>query len=395
MLRRSLLPVLLLSAAAAVGCDAGPPPMPPPKPPDVVVSPAVEDVVTDYEEFQGKTQGLNEIDVKAHVSGYLDTFNFTEGALVHKNDVLFQIDPRPFEAALAQAKANLEQAEAHAKRLAADYDRNRTLYIKGGVSREEWDKITGDRQEADAAVGVARAMRDTAQLNLTYSRVTSPIDGKVSRRMVDPGNMVKADDTVLTHLCSIDPMYAYFDIDERTYLNIKSALEQAGYSRSQQKALKVFLGLSNEKDFPHEGVVDFVDTGANGDSGSVWLRAVFPNKDRRVAPGLFVRVRLPVSDPHPAVLISERALATDQGQKFVWVVDDQNHAAYRRIQLGPQHGPRRTVEKGIKPGERVIVSGLQRVRNDPKKGYAEVEVLKEVPCGAEPEGDATVAKAGH
>jgi RND family efflux transporter MFP subunit len=196
--------------------------------------------------------------------------------------------------------------------------------------------------------------------------------------------MVKADDTALTLLVSVDPIYAYFDVDERTYLHIQDYLDQEDYSPGQRKALPVLLGRADQEGFPFKGTVDFVDNRVDPDSGSLWLRGVFPNRDRRLTPGLFVRVQLPIGGPHKAVLIPEQALATDQGQKYVWVVDDEDHARNRRLtSLGAQHGPLREVKEGIDPGDRVIVSGLQRVRNDPGKEYATVHV---VPPDPAPEG---------
>jgi len=392
MMRRELLPLLLLCATAACGCNTAPAALPPPKPPEVVVSQAVAHDVTDFEEFQGKIEAEKAVDVRAHVSGYLDRFNFKDGAEVHEKDILFEIDPRPFKAELERTEANVVQAEAHVRRLEYDFTRAQSLLGKASMSREDYDKAAGDLDEARAAVKASRAARNVAQLNVDYSKVTSPISGRISRRLVDPGNMVKADDTLLTRIVSLDPVYAYFDIDERTYLRIQRFLEKQGITASQQKGMPVSMGLSDEAEYSHHGKIDFVDNRVDLDSGSVWLRGVFANPKQLLTPGLFVRVRLPLGEAHRAVLIPERALTTDQGQKFAWVVDDDGHATYRRIELGTQHGAERVVLKGIEPGERVIVSGMQRVRNvhekdekglDHDMGYAEVRVLREE--AAEPE----------
>ncbi len=382
MSRRELLPLLFLSAAAA-GCDVAAPPPPPPKPPDVVVSRALEREVIDFEEFQGKTEAIETVEVRARVSGYLDKVHFEEGSDLRKGDLLFTIDPRPLQAELERAEANLAQAEAHHKRLEADYERARSLLAKGSTSREEFDKVVGDRSEAAGAIKSARAAQSIAQLNLDYSRVTSPISGRISRRKIDPGNMVKADETALTYVANLDPMYVLFDVDEDNYLRIYRILVAKEITLAQVKEIPVDMGLRDEKGFPHRGKVNFVDNSIDALSGSVWVRGVFANPKKLLVPGLFARVRLPVGDPHRAVLIPEQALATDQGQKFVWVVDDQKHATYRRVDLGALHGSLRVVEKGVRPGEQIIVSGLQRVRADPKKGYAEVEIAKEEPAGGE------------
>jgi RND family efflux transporter MFP subunit len=376
-----ILVLILLVSAAATGCNNSAPPPPPMKPPDVVVSRAVAREVTDYEEFQGKTEAEKTVDVRAHVSGYLDRYNFKDGAEVRQNDVLFEIDPRPFNTELERSRAMTSLADTHVKRLEYDFQRAEALWAKNSISREDYDKAYGDLNEARSTYKAALAAQNTAQLNVTYSRVTAPISGRISRRFVDPGNMVKADDTILTRIVSLDPMYAYFDIDERTYLRIQRFHQRNGTSAGGQQQTPVEMGLSDEKGFPNKGQVDFTDNRVDPDSGSVWLRGVFPNPKKLLTGGLFVRVRLPVGERHPAVLIPEQSLATDQGQKFAWVVDDENHATYRPIQLGAQHGTLRVVEKGMSAGERVIISGLQRVRNDPKKGYAEVNVTHEEPVG--------------
>jgi RND family efflux transporter MFP subunit len=382
MVRRELALAVCVCGALGAGCSPPAPPLPPPRPPDVVVRPAVEQETTDAEEFFGKTQAEKEVLVRARVSGYLDKLNFTEGAEVQKDDVLFEIDTRPLQAEFDRTEANVAQAESHLQRLEYDYRRAQTLANAKSMSREEYDKCFGDLAEGRSALKAAQAARNNAKLNLDFCHVTAPISGRISRRFVDQGNMVKADDTALTLIVTVDPMYAYFDVDERTYLRIQDYLDQEDFSPGQRKAVPVSLGLSDREDFPFQGTVDFVDNRVDPDSGSLWLRGTFPNKNRRLTPGLFARVRLPIGGPHPAVLIPEQALATDQGQKFVWVVDKENHARYRRLpSLGAQHGQLREVkEGGIAAGETVIVSGLQRVRNDPGKDYATVHVMPE-PAG--------------
>jgi multidrug efflux pump subunit AcrA (membrane-fusion protein) len=418
MARQPLPTLLLLGGALAAGCSAPPPPAFAPRVAEVEVEPAVERIITDYEVFYGKTQAEKEVDVRARISGYLDKILFKDGAEVHEKDVLFEIDPRPLQAELERTEANVAQAEAHLQHMEYDYRRAQTLANNKTMSREDYDKAFGDMAESRAAVKSAIAARNTAELNLKYSRVVAPISGRISRRMVDVGNLIKADDTSLTRIVSLDPIYAYFDIDERTYLRVQRFLEQQEYSPGQSKRVPVALGLSDEnasgppdpalptlgastlgllgyrhgsgplvaasalfpgrlpdEEFPFQGEIDFVDNKVDPDSGSLWVRGTFPNAHRLLTPGLFVRVRLPVSAPHRAVLIPERALATDQGEKNVWVLDAQDHAWYRKVKFGAQQGPQRVIKEGVKPGERVIVSGLQKVRADPVKHYAEVKVL--------------------
>jgi RND family efflux transporter MFP subunit len=380
--------------------------MPPFKPPEVRVGNAVVRKVTEYEEFTGRTAAIETVEIRAHVSGYLDAVHFTEGGEVKKGDLLLEIDPRPFIAELNRTEALLEQADAHHKRLEADYRRAQEMLLNKSIGREEFDRIAGDRLEGRAAVGSALAARDMAKLNLEFSRVKAPTSGRISRRWVDPGNMIKLDETPLTLIVSQDPIYALFDVDERTYRRIRRYLEQSkawaplaantvsliaqtqsrplsaagpapyvlGVSRTARLIVPVYLGLADDEGFPHRGLVNFVDNRVDPDSVSVWVRGIFPNKDRQLAPGQFVRVRLPVGEPKEAVVIPERALATDQGQKFVFVVEKnaegQDVASYRRVEVGEQHGAYRVIKppkdksvKGVEPNDRVILSGLQRVKN--------------------------------
>jgi RND family efflux transporter MFP subunit len=367
MLHRQLLPLVLMSAVLHAGCQKEQQAMPPPKPPEVIVGQAVVQEVADYEEFTGRTEAIETVEIRARVSGYLDKICFEEGADIKKGDLLFQIDLRPLQAELERTAANVGQAEARVTRLQSDYQRARSMLGTKSIGREEFEKVSGDLAEAQSAVKSAQAARDIAKLNVTYSRVVTPISGRISRRMIDPGNMVKADETALTYIANLDPMYAYFDVDERTYLRLSRFLMKKGVTTlAQVKEISVALGLADEDGFPREGKMNFVDNRIDPNTGSVWVRGIFPNPDKFLAPGLFVRVRLPVGEPHKAVLIPERALATDQGQKFVYVLNDQNEAVYRRVQVGAQHGKLRVVEKGIEAGELLVISGLQRVRRGAK-----------------------------
>jgi RND family efflux transporter MFP subunit len=375
-----------LVAAGLAGCHRVAPAPPPSRPPEVIVSRPVLQEVTDFEEFTGRMEPVEVVEVRARVSGYLQGLHFEEGADVKKGDLLFEIDPRPFQAELNRAEANLAQAEAHGRRLEADYQRAASLLASRGMSREDYDKIVGDLAEARAAVQSAKATRDLAALNLDYSRVTAPISGRISRRLLDPGNLVKADETALTYITNFEPMYAYFDVDERTYLRLYRFLIEKGIrSLAQVRQMSVSLGLVDEVGYPHEGKINFVDTRVDPNTGSVWVRGVFPNPNRLLTPGLFVRVRLPVGEPHQAILIPERALATDQGQKFVYVVNDKNVATYRQVRVGAQHGQLRIVEGGIDVGERLVISGLQRVRSGtPVEPKEEPAIAPGGPASAKP-----------
>ncbi|HEX5268920.1 MAG TPA: efflux RND transporter periplasmic adaptor subunit [Gemmataceae bacterium] len=390
-----LPPVLLLSAAVAgCGANAGPPPMAP-KPAEVVVSKAIVKEVTDFEEFQGKTDAEKGVDIKARVGGYLDKVlvgreddlidgqkpPIREGSFVKQGQVLFVLQEKPFRDALTQAEKNYELLVTQ-----RDFNRRNMERMRssaGASSPADIDNAETAYRTADSQAGAAKAAVEIAKQNLEWATIRAPFDGRVGKRMVDRGNDVKADDTILTRIVSIEPIYVNFDVDERTYRQLVKFYQSQGINPSQRIDSPVEMGLSDETGYPHAGRIDFIDNGLDPNSGSVWLRGIFPNPDKVLMPGLFARVRLPVGAAHKSVLIPEQALATDQGEKNAWVVDENNHATYRRIQLGAQHGTLRVVTKGVEEGERVIVSGLQRVRNDPKKGYAEVNVLREVPAEGE------------
>jgi RND family efflux transporter MFP subunit len=412
MPRHHLLPILLVSAAAAgCGAAAGPAPMAP-KPAEVVVSRAFQREVTDYEEFQGKTEGEKAVDIRARVPGYLDKVYVgreddlidgqkppvREGGDVKQGQVLFVLQEKPFRDALTQAEKNYDQLVAQRDYNKRNMDRMRSSGTASSPS--DIDNAETAYRTSEAQVAAAKAAVGIAQQNLEWATIRAPFDGRVGRRMADRGNDVKADDTILTRIVSLDPIYANFDVDERTYLRLMRFYDERGTSPSEKRDAPVEIGLTDETGFPHPGKIDFTDNRVDPDSGSVWLRGVFPNPKKLLLPGLFVRVRLPVGSAHPATLIPEQALATDQGQKNVWVVDyehpisvdDKGHkvcrATYRRIHLGAQHESSRAVvdtDRGqkvpdselVRPGECVIVSGLQRVRNDPQKGYAEVTVTND------------------
>ena len=246
---------------------------------------------------------------------------------VTKGDVLFQIDPRPFKATLDRTKGALAQAEAHAKRLNNEYRRAQVLYERGlSISREEYDRYVFDHAEADAALGTAHANVDLAALDLEFTRVTAPISGRLSRRMVDPGNLVKADDTPLTTIVTQDPLYVYFDVHEQAMLRIRRLLQEGKLKAKSEKEVTVQLSLSDEKDsegkdiFTHQGIVDFTDNRVDLNTGTLRFRAKLDNPNQMITPGLFVKVRLPIGDPHPALMVREQALQSDQSQKKVFVL---------------------------------------------------------------------------
>jgi RND family efflux transporter MFP subunit len=351
---------LMLPAVSAFGCGNGPAAAPSaPPPPEVLVSAPVIRTVTDYEDFPGRTEAVNSIDIRARVTGYLEKVNFTEGAEVEKDKLLFEIDPRPYKAELARAEATIVQAEARLKRM--DATLRRMEQSRATVGDQEYDVAVSDRGEAAGTLGVAKAARDLAELNLGYTKIRAPIDGRISRRYIDPGNLVKADDTVLTSVVSLDPIYAYFDLDERTTLRLQDLMRQGKIKWTAKEGLPVTMGLTNEVGYPRRGSVDFSDNRVDAETGTWRLRGRFPNPQAVLSPGLFVRVRLPIGAAHEAILISEQALGTDQGQKFVYVVDGEGQVSYRRVTVGRLHEGLRAITDGLSQNETVVVSGLQRI----------------------------------
>ncbi len=359
-------PALVLGCCLGLAaCSLAPAEAPAPAPPAVMVSAPIERDVTDYADFTARTAAVEAVGVRARVWGYLVKVTFTEGALVKKGDVLFEIDPRTYQVALAQAEGNLASLDARLKRLDADLGRAQQL-VGRAMSREEYDRIAGDRGETAASIRAAQAAVDRAKLDLAFTKVTAPVSGRVSRTLVTVGNLVQSGDqsggTLLTTIVSVDPMYAYFDIDEHMVLRVRPFVREGKADAPRDGGVPVWLGLANEDGHPHRGTIDFVDNQVNPSTGTMRLRGVFPNKDQVLAPGMFARVRVPIGRPHTALLVSERALDTDQGQKILYVVTEQNAVAARPVRVGALHDGLRVIEDGVRPGEHVIVNGLQRVR---------------------------------
>jgi RND family efflux transporter MFP subunit len=381
----------LLGLAIALGCPpagcqqkkgGGAPPAP--ALPQVDVERAIEKDVCDYEEFTGRTEAKKTVMIRSRVTGYLDQVLFKDGQEVEKDQPLFEIDPRLSKANLEAFEAATVQAEAHLKRLDDDFRRARNLFGTKAMSREDYDKISGDRAEADAALRKARADRLKASVDLAYCSIKSPIAGRVSRTFIDPHNLVKADDTMLTSIVSIDPIYAYFDVDERTFLRLNKLTLPADTSKGsigQTAALAtVEVGLADEftmrktpsgpqweQAYPHKGTLNFRDNQLDMGTGTMRYRCEIPNPTGVLTPNLFVRIRLPIGTKRPVVLVPEQAIGTDQGQKFVFVVqqcgDEVCDVVYRAVKVGAlQEGGYRVIHEGVAPDELVITNGLQRAR---------------------------------
>jgi len=334
------------------------------KPPEVYIEQPYENMVTEYQEFTGQTVAVETIEVRARVSGYLDKNFFKDGDLVHAGALLFQIDERPYRAEFDRTVATLAQATAHLERLKRQEERANKLFEKKSTSEEQFEQARFDRAEAEAAVSAASASRETAELNLEFTKIISKITGRISRRMVDPGNLVQADITPLTTIVSLDPIYAYFDVDERTLLRLRRVMEQEHAESAISSQVPVEVTLADEESAPLWGTINFLDNQVDPGTGTLRARVVLDNPRGMLSPGLFVRLRVPIGKPRTALLIHEEALQTDQGQRFVWVLDDQDHAVYRQVKIGWQTEGKRVIFDGLKTSDRVIVKGVQRVRRN-------------------------------
>lgn len=354
--------ILASVAVLMAGCrkkGAQSQPMPPPV---VTVAPVEQQEVVEWDEFTGRTVAIENVEVRPRVSGHIETVNFQSGQLVKKGDVLFQIDPRWHKAVLDQRAAEHEQAKV--KLASAEREAKRTAQLLGNkaISTEEAEQRQARFQEASAALLAAQAARDTAQLDLDFTTIRSPIGGRISRALITEGNYVSTGNgTVLTTIVSVDPIYVYADLDENTLLKF-NALTRSNKIVGVGEKVPVELQLADEADFPHRGTVESFDNKLDPNSGSILLRAVFPNAEGRIVPGLFARIRLPGSEKHNVLVIDDRSIGTDQAQKFVLALTSTNTVEYRPLKLGPIVNGRRIVRDGLKFGDRIVVNGLQRVR---------------------------------
>jgi multidrug efflux system membrane fusion protein len=368
-LRPALVCLCLIFAAALTGCGQGPPQVAPPQPPTVPVSQPVQREVTDYVDFTGRTDAVETVSIVPRVTGYLTKMPFKEGSLVKKDDLLFEVDPRPYKAQLDQAEGQVKLYQAQLKLAEATLARDQFIAkTPGAVSALQLDQDEASVAQAKASVEAAQASLEVFKLNLSFCSVTSPIDGMVARYFLTLGNLVNQDQTLLTTVVSVDPMYVFFDMDEPTLLQIRKAIGEGKIKITGKDTFRVFMGLQGDEGYPHEGNVNFVNNQVNPATGSIAVRGVFPNpvlKDnvRLLSPGMFVRIHLPMGPPHPGLLVIDRAIASDQGLKYVYVIDAQKKAQYRRVTTGAlQPDGLRVITDGLKPGEWVAVGALQQIR---------------------------------
>jgi multidrug efflux system membrane fusion protein len=333
------------AAEAQTQAQAGPP---------VSAAVVVEKPVAETQEFSGRLEAVEHVDIHPRVSGFITAVNFKPGAMVKKGDVLFVIDSRPFQAEAERADAAARSARAKAELARVELARAERLLADKAIAQREYDASASAQKQLEADARAAQAQSEAAKLNVAYTRVVSPIDGRVSKAEITLGNLVDAS-SLLTSVVSVDRIYASFDGDEDTYLRVRSQAHSG-------QPVTVRVGLANEEGFPHEGKLEFVDNQLDTRAGSVRMRATFANKDDVMAPGLFARVQIGGGSEKPALLISDRAVGTDQSHKFVFVVGKDGKAEYREVKLGPVVEGLRVVKAGLHPGEKIVVNGLQRVR---------------------------------
>jgi len=334
-------------------------------PPEVMVAQVLSQKITDWDEYTGRFQAIDTVEVRPRVSGYIDQILFREGQPVTKGDTLIVIDPRPYQAEFDRAKANLALAKAQRELATLEAERVHKLKDSGAVSQEEFDERLSTVHQQEASVAAAQAEYDAASLNLSFTKVQAPIDGVASRAEITRGNLVTGGNnggTLLTTIVSTDPMYVYFEGDEHAYLRYNQLARAGERPSSRNFANPVRVGLANEEGFPHPGHMDFVDNQLNVRTGTIRGRAVIDNKQGLFTPGMFARVQLLGSGKRDAILIEERAIGTDQTQNFVLVLGAENKVDYRPVELGRAMGGLRIVDKGLKGGDVIVVNGLQRVR---------------------------------
>jgi len=356
-----IVPLAVIIVAAACSRSAAPPQMPPPA---VNVAAGVQKQVTQWDEFSGRIEAIDRVEIRPRVSGYLRTVGFEQGKEVRKGDVLFEIDDREYRAALARAVADVERANARIGLAQRQFDRTRRLLESNAVSRDDYEIREGELKQAEADLKATQAAVNQSKLNVEFTRIVSPIDGRVSKALVTPGNLVTSnapEATLLTTVVSIDPVYVEFVGDEQTYLRYQT-LSRTGERESSRDARNpVRMGLANEEGYPHSGHMVFVDNELDPGTGTIRARAIFDNKDHSLTPGLFARLQLLGSGTFAATLIHDRAVLTDQDRKFVYVLGPDNKALRRDVKLGPSIDGLRVVNDGLQNGDKVIVNGVQKV----------------------------------
>ena len=356
---------------AAAQANAAPPPVP------VSVAKVLQRSVTEWTEFSGRVRAIDTVDVRPQVSGIIEDVHFGDGQLVNKGDLLFTIDPRPFQAVLDNAKAVAEGAQAKLDLAKINLDRSKGLIASHAIAQSDLDTATDAFSEADANLRAAQAAVQTAQLNLNYTAITAPVTGRVSRAEVTVGNLVNdgINAPVLTRVVSVSPVYVEFEIDEQTYLKY---VAHGAAGNTGIAGIPVEMGLANEDAYPRRGHLDSLDNQLDTTSGTLRVRAIFDNPTGELTPGLYAKVRIGGAAPENAILVDDRAIGTDQDKKFVMVVDANNKAIYRAVTLGPVVNGLRVVRTGLQKDELIVVNGLQRVRPNATVAPTEVAMDRDV-----------------
>jgi len=350
-------------ASLNAGCSSSAQPKAP-APVEVGVAEVICKQIGDSDEFTGRLEAVHAVEVRPRVSGYLQSVHFREGEIVREGDLLFQIDPRPFQAEVDRLKGELSQAKAQRSRAQSDFERAERLHNNDGMSAEEYDRRAAVRSEAEARIASTEAALRGAELNLEFTRVTAPITGRVGRAEITEGNLVEGGAgqiKPLTTLVSLDPIYVYFDVDEQTYLKY-ARLTQTHGTGSHDLRGQARLGLADEDGFPHAGLLSFVDNQVSSSTGTIRLRATFENKNLALTPGLFARIRLRGGEARSGCLARDEAVVTDLNQKYVFVLGKNDTLVYRPVKLGPMADGLRVVRDGLREGDIIVVTGLQRVR---------------------------------
>lgn len=355
--------VLALTVAVIAGCSGQAAETGMPPPPEVSAAPVLVKQISQWDDFSGRVEAVENVDLRPRVSGYIERVNYEEGQEVRKGDVLFTIDSRSYRAELARAQADLARARSQAELGRSEAARAKKLSELQAISTESYEQRRSAAAEAQANVAAAQAAVDAARLNLEFTQVRAPISGRAGRALVTAGNLVSAGDTasVLTTLVSLDKMHVHFDTDERTFLHYAELARKGERPSENGAGVPVQVGLVGEDGFPHTGVVDFLDNQVDPATGTIRARALLDNADRVFTPGLFARVRVLGSGEFKAMLIDDKAVLTDQDRKYVYVVDGKGQAQRKDVQLGRTANGLRIVESGLAAGDKVIVSGVQKV----------------------------------
>jgi len=360
MRKLAAVSITLLLAACGGGGDEAPPAAMQMPPTEVNVAQVISKEVTEMDEFNGRFTAVQSVDIRPRVSGYITRIAFIEGAEVKKGDLLIEIDDREYRAALTRTESEVNRAKTRVSKAQRDVERGRKLLEAKAMSGEEWDQKSAELDQAKADVAAMQAAALQSRLSVDFSRVVAPIDGRVGAALITVGNLVDPS-AVLTNMVSLDPIYVVFEGDERTFLRYQDLIRAGDRPSARNGGNPVRVGLTNESGFPHEGVLDFVDNQLDPASGTIRVRAKLKNADRRFTPGLFARVQLVGSAVHPALLIHDQAVLTDQDRKYVYVVGEGNTALRKEVLLGASVDGLRIVTSGLESTDRVVVNGMRKI----------------------------------